>query len=385
MEPKQLPHLLSLLDDDSPIARAEVGRHLESLGERLSIELARLNTPPTPAQRRLLQEALRPRSRAVLRSAWGAWLRLPEGEPSLERACALLSEYLSGYVYPTDLAMVLDDLARDFLARHRRPGAAALAEYLFRERGLAAAPDYYDPLNSDLVSVVKEGRGIPLSLCLIYQFTGTRLGLDISGCDFPGHFLARVREAGREYLVDCFNAGVEVDPKVVASAGENSPWSVQEALHVPARPRAVAGRMLRNLARAFEEKGRPEDLALAAELGVALERDDLARSAQGGASAPPRGPVLRTGQVVRCPGLGLRGLVVDFDLSCKAPGIRRRRADADQPWYHLLVDGGEAVAYLPEDALEAETPAGEVRHTLLREYFDLGQDGRYWRNLRAWP
>ncbi|MGH7441032.1 MAG: transglutaminase family protein, partial [bacterium] len=164
MDTKQLPHLLQLLDDDSPTVQTELRRHLGALGERLNIELARLSVPPSLAQRRLLQEVLRPQARQTLRKAWSQWLNLPESLESLEKACALFSEFQSGYIYPTDLSVVLDQLTQDYRDAHSRPSAAGLAAFLFKERGLRGSRNgYYRPLNSDLVAVVKEGRGIPLS------------------------------------------------------------------------------------------------------------------------------------------------------------------------------------------------------------------------------
>ncbi|HTB23617.1 MAG TPA: heat shock protein HspQ [bacterium] len=391
MDTKQLPHLLSLLDDDSPSVQAELRLQLGAMGDTLKIELARMATPPSDAQRRLLQSILQPQNRAWLRRVWAVWLRMPDSLEALEKACALISEFHSGYIYPTDLSIVLDQLAEDYSRDHGRPDALSLAAFLFKERDLKGnQADYFNPLNSDLVAVIKEKRGIPLSLSAIYMLVGRRLGLDIGGCHFPGHFLARVREGGREFLVDCFNGGVEVDHKVVATMGESTPWSLQTILNSEAGPRSIVARMLRNLAKAYEEGLRPEDLALVAELSVRMEQDDLTRDGSlTDASALEGQPRFPTGTVVRSRLLGFRAVVVDFDLSCKAPETWRRKrgggARLDQPWYHLFVDKSEQVAYAPEENLEIESPAGAVEHPLLAHFFDRYENGKYWRNFKHWP
>lgn len=391
MDTKQLPHLLNLLDDDSPSVQAELRRQLDAIGDDLKIELARLAVPPSTAQRRLLQTMMEPQSRAWLRRVWSAWLHLPDNLEALEKACALLSEFHSGYIYPTDLSIVLDHLAEEYRQGHQNPDALSLAAFLYKERDLKGNhADYFNPLNSDLVAVIKEKRGIPLSLAVVYMLVGWRLGLDISGCHFPGHFLARVREGGREFLVDCFNGGVEVDHKVVATMGESTPWGVQSALNSEASPRSIVGRMLRNLAKAYEEGDRSEDLALFAELSVRLEQDDLSRGGlQEGASALAGQPRFPTGTVVLSQRWGFRAVVVDFDMSCKAPETWRRKrgggARLDQPWYHLFLDQSEQVAYAPEENLEAETPPGAVEHPLLNHFFDRYENGKYWRNFKHWP
>lgn len=391
MDARQLPHLLSLLDDESPAVQEELRRQLGSLGEQLKIELARLATPPSGSQRRLLQNLMEPQSRAWLRRAWGAWLEMPDNLEALEKACALVSEYQTGYIFPTDLGILLDELAREYRRSHRLPDAASLAAFLFKAKGLRGnQADYFNPLNSDLVYVIKEKRGIPLSLATVYILVGWRLGLDISGCHFPGHFLARVRDLGREYLVDCFNGGVEVDHKVAANLSEGTPWSVQAVLNSEATPRSVVVRMLRNLAKAFEESRQPDAVALVAELSVRLEQDDLRKAGlQYSDSSVAGGPVFRTGQVVVSTRWGFRAVVVDFDMSCKAPEAWRRQkgggARLDQPWYHLFVHDSDQVAYAPEDSLAAEDPPGAVSHPLMRHFFERYQNGQYWRNAKHWP
>jgi hemimethylated DNA binding protein len=391
MDAKQLPHILKLLDDESPWVQDELRRQLGAWGDRLKIELARLSVPPSGSQRRLLQTLMEPQGRAWLRRAWDAWLELPDNLEALEKACALISEFQTGYIFPTDLSILLDELAAEYHAAHRSPDAASLAAFLFKEKGLHGnQADYFNPLNSDLVYVIKEKRGIPLSLATIYILVGRRLNLDISGCNFPGHFLARVRDLGREYLVDCFNGGIEVDPKVVASLNEGTPWSVQAVLNSEATPRSVVVRTLRNLAKAYEESRKPENVALIAELSVRLEQNELQRAGASLAeSGLPAAPRFQTGQVVTSRRWGFRAVVVDFDLNCKAPEAWRRKKGGgsrlDQPWYHLFVDGSDQVAYAPEDSLELESPASAVQHPLLQHFFDRYANGKYWRNQRLWP
>jgi hemimethylated DNA binding protein len=391
MDAKQLPHILSLLDDETPAVQAALRQQLCEMGEHLKIELARLSTPPSGSQRRLLQNLMEPEGRAWLRRAWGAWLEMPDTLEALEKACALVSEYQTGYIFPTDLGILLDELAAEYRLQHKLPDAGSLANFLFKDKGLRGnQADYFNPLNSDLVYVIKEKRGIPLSLASVYILVGWRLGLDITGCHFPGHFLARVRDLGREYLVDCFNGGVEVDHKVVANLSEGTPWSVQAVLNSEATPRSVVVRMLRNLAKAFEESRQPDAVALIAELSVRLEQDDLRKAGQQYSdSSVAGGPKFSTGQIVQSQRWGFRAVVVDFDLSCKAPEAWRRQkgggARLDQVWYHLFVDGSDQVAYAPEDSLELEEHPGAITHPLMQHFFARYEGGKYWRNGKHWP
>ncbi|PIE22372.1 MAG: hypothetical protein CSA62_12755 [Planctomycetota bacterium] len=40
------------------------------------------------------------------------------------------------------------------------------------------------------------------------MLVGARLGLDINGCNFPGHFLDWIYYEGQIVLVDCFRGGL---------------------------------------------------------------------------------------------------------------------------------------------------------------------------------
>lgn len=378
----QLPHLLDLLDDDSELTRSELRREFARWGDKLKVALARLNRPLSPAQRATLQDLLRDPSRARLRERWSQWFPMGDGLPALEAGLSQLSDYLAGYLVTSDLSLMLDDLADEYRKLHARPDAHSLASFLFRDKGLKGnVSDYDNPLNSALTWVITERKGIPLSLACVYMLVGQRLGLQIEGCNFPGHFLARVHEADRAYLIDCFNGGIEVDHKVVAQMSEATPWSVQAALNAPAGARAILGRALRNLARSFREAKRDDDEAAVEELSLALDRSNPAE--------PSSGPKFRTGQILRHRALGFRALVVDFDLSCKAPeawlAVQAPNARLDQPWYHLFVDHSEEVAYAPEAALSPSLDISPLEHPLLKHFFERYEDGKYWRNARRWP
>ena len=68
--------------------------------------------------------------------------------------------------------------------------------------------EYYDPRNSFLNEVVERKLGIPISLSLLTIEVARRLGLDLQGVGFPGHFLVKCPEqtglAG-EVFIDAFN------------------------------------------------------------------------------------------------------------------------------------------------------------------------------------
>jgi len=392
-DPRQLPHLLSLLDDDSEVVREGLARELNAYGDSLKTELARLPVSPSPAQRKILQSLTQEQGRIWLRSHWQEWMSEPNEVLAMEKAMALISEFQSGYMYPGDLSLILDDLAASAREKYPHGDARDLAQFLFKDFGLKGAQsDYNNPLNNGLVYVIKERRGIPLSLSCVYILVGARLGLQIEGCNFPGHFLARVVENNEATLVDCFNGGAVVDHKVVAQMSEQTPWAIQHLIHHAAPTRVIVARALGNLGKAYHEQAEEENALLMAELSAVMES-----IGSGGvpASIPDenylfRGqPHFRTGEIVIAPKLGWRGVIVDFDLSCKAPdawymahGIDARK---NQPWYHIFINNSQQVGYAAEESLITDPSNEKVYHPLVPHFFEKFENGRFIRNHRAWP
>ena len=84
-----------------------------------------------------------------------------------------------------------DELRR--LAGHAGPAPTALVESL-RTAGFAGAEQYYDTDNSSLEFVLRERRGIPITLAMVIVGTGEYLDMAATGINFPGHFMAQLNE-----------------------------------------------------------------------------------------------------------------------------------------------------------------------------------------------
>ena len=68
---------------------------------------------------------------------------------------------------------------------------------------------YDDLQNANLLRVIDRRRGLPVALGIIYMEVGRRLGAQVEGLDFPGHFLIRV---DRTEIVDPFQRGETREP-----------------------------------------------------------------------------------------------------------------------------------------------------------------------------
>lgn len=65
--------------------------------------------------------------------------------------------------------------------------------------------DYFSSANCDLDQVLARRKGIPVSLGILLIQLGRKIGLDVEGICFPGHFLLSFAGLDGEVYVDPFN------------------------------------------------------------------------------------------------------------------------------------------------------------------------------------
>jgi len=87
------------------------------------------------------------------------------------------------------------------------------------------------------------------------------------------------------------------------------------------------------------------------------------------------------GEVVNHRRYGYRGVVLAADPECRAPDEWYQRnqtqPDRDQPWYQVLVDGGNET-YVAEENLMLEPEPKPVEHPLVPLRFPTFLNGRYY-------
>ncbi|MGI9023659.1 MAG: SirB1 family protein [Acidimicrobiales bacterium] len=208
----------------------------------------------------------------------------PEEELPLDEAALLVA----AHAYPDlDIGFelgLLDGLAERCLQRDLE----GWRRCLFDELGFTGnVADYYDPDNSFLNQVVRRRVGLPITLSVLGQVVGARMGLRLAGVGLPGHFLLRHDPAtGPPAFVDPFAGGRLLDrdgciERFKAVNGLDAPF-VDSYLD-PVGPRAILSRMLANLRAIYAARGAVDSLAwvFALRLSIpgtpAIERRELAR------------------------------------------------------------------------------------------------------------
>ncbi len=180
--------------------------------------------------------------------------------------CALL---VAQHEYPRlDIPAYINQL--DQLAdrlRSRLPADAGkpyiismLNHYLFRELGYAGNTDnYYDPRNSFLNDVIDRRVGIPITLSILYMEIGRRVGVNLEGISFPGHFLAKCVTDQGVIVLDPFNKGASLSENDLRERLRQSGGNANDlatpltTLLRPAKPQEILLRLARNLKAIYVE------------------------------------------------------------------------------------------------------------------------------------
>ena len=121
-------------------------------------------------------------------------------------------------------------------------------------------------MNSNLYYTLEEGKGLPITLSLFFILIGERLGFTVSGCNFPGHFMARVNIDDELLLIDCFNGGRIIFESELKSLSNDSYESILKIVHSAIDPKTIIKRVLKNLANAYRDKGDTPNLHAISEL-----------------------------------------------------------------------------------------------------------------------
>ncbi len=271
----QLPYLLQLIDDDSPVVKDAVIRELDSFGPSLPAELARLSDPPTAGMKSYVSSLLNDHRQAWLKSEWSSWMEYDNDVDKLEAAFCLIAEFQNGKAYPVKLGILLDKFADEYAARFGYKDVLELARFLFSVKELkGSGNDYNNPRNSDLVNVIETGKGIPISLVCIYMLVAHRLDMHVEGCNLPGHFLARVHYYDMTCFLDCYNGGHIFEEKDLKQTALLSAKDLKEILHAPVGTHTIIQRVLMNLVNAYKKSGDKENSDFMQELLNEMISDD---------------------------------------------------------------------------------------------------------------
>jgi len=273
---RELEALVNLLDDETPEVRAQVAVRIADVRRGdLSEWLASRTTVLAAADEALLSDMLGAARRRALRREWvipsvGA-AALAEDWERMEALLRALSDFLhDGVTLREPLSDAIDTLAEE-AARADCELEVDLIDFLFTEGRLKGNRDaYHDPRNADLAWVIAEGKSNPIGLSLVLLFVAGRMGMDIEGVNFPGHFLCRIHLDGEPWIVDCFDNGKLHRQSDLLSGTSELTRQQKRLLESTADAGTILHRLFNNLIVALHRAGRTEDCALVRELRETL-------------------------------------------------------------------------------------------------------------------
>jgi regulator of sirC expression with transglutaminase-like and TPR domain len=150
----------------------------------------------------------------------------------------------------------LDKLASDVAAAYAQNDGAdggqlgALNQVISGDLGYTGDSLSYDDLqNINLMRVIDRRKGLPIALGILYLHAGRAQGWTIEGLNFPGHFLARLDEAGVRTIFDPFNGGkiIEIsDMRALLKATRGNDAELLPEHYAPASNRDILIRLQNN-------------------------------------------------------------------------------------------------------------------------------------------
>ena len=270
MEGSPWVHLLQLLDDDSPVVHEAVVGKIRELGLDPVAALDADGIELSPAQRARLLGCRLELEDYWLSEGWNRWV---SGPPDLESFQVLTSALLSVYGGTADPRRLLDRWARDYSRRHPIPGLESLVAFLFSGDGIQGdTEDYFAPRNSSLAWVLENRKGLPIALCSALVLVARRVGVEVSGVAFPGHFLASGELHGRRIWIDAFDGGRLIGERELAEALGRVPEEMCRHVLSPASEEEICVRVLRNVVTSLEKAEDLERYRRAMEWLGALDR-----------------------------------------------------------------------------------------------------------------
>ena len=251
-----LPHIISLVDDESEEVRSHVFKDLSDYGTDLEMDLVEFSDILNVSNLKLIRPIIENNRREWLKANWKNWYSEFSELRKIEVAMDIISKFQLGVLQQSSLSVKLDIIAGNFMNLYPYGNEMDLSYYLFRVLDLKGNKDeYYEPLNSNLYNTLEHGTGLPITLVLIYILVADRVGLKVNGCNFPGHFLAKIDIDDEMLLIDCFNGGRIIFESDLEDLSHDSFEALLTIVNTPLSARTILKRVLSNLVNAYKENG----------------------------------------------------------------------------------------------------------------------------------
>ena len=252
----QLRHLVDLIDDEEFEVRNQVMNAFSEYGMNLEADLKEFSHIIDSQKLEIIKPIIEENRREWFKNNWMSWLALETEIERLETASDLIARFQLGNDYHLNLPRLFDQISEDFKNRYPYGNELDLSTFLFHVLDIRGAKDdYYNPLNSNLIYVIENGRGLPITLTIIFMILADRVGLFVEGCNLPGHYMAKIKIDGELLLIDCFNNGRIIFENEIRSLSNDSYDMVLNIINSKASTSSIIKRVLNNLVNSYQAKG----------------------------------------------------------------------------------------------------------------------------------
>ncbi len=266
VNPKQVRALMNLLaDDDRSIALTAEEKLLEMGSDVLPELKQHLPDQPLPVKLRVREIVYRIEAddlKETFRNLPTTSSGEPELLPALFAVARIDQPTLPSEPYERELDRFAAEVERELEWRNAvapRSVVETVSEVLFDRLGFEGnREDYYNPANSYLHRVIRDRRGIPLTLSALVLVIANRLDLPFQGVGMPAHFILRFPTPGEPIFLDPFNGGRLLSRRDCIDFLEQAGFQFVPEFLEPVDNKALLQRALRNLAKVFSHNEMPE-------------------------------------------------------------------------------------------------------------------------------
>jgi hypothetical protein len=248
-----ISNLIRLVDDRDEFVRKKVREQLINLGddavpfleiaaktENLEVKLIVLEIIKAIAPKQLLEKF-----KQLAKSS-------PSGHWDLETGVTFLQEFGYPGKETDNIVHSLDLLAKEAFDRTKqkspKQAVEALTHYLFFEKGFEGNTiDFLNPDNTYFSRMLKQKKGIPITLTALCIFIGQRIGLPIVGIGLPGRYIAKYDSLTQPIYFDPFDKGRILSADDCAKLTETMGYRFEEHYLIAATSRETLTRMMNNL------------------------------------------------------------------------------------------------------------------------------------------
>lgn len=272
----ELPYLIRLLDDKDPAVMPVITERLSEFGGDISHDLAALGLHINTQEKKRLSDALAAGRRETLRNEWivpssGA-VAMEDDWESFENVLRQISDFShDGVTLRASLSDSLDLLVDEIRKDITNPTANELRHWLFvstKFTGVEKGGD--EEKHFDLCQVIEARKGNPTSLGIMFMLVGYRMGAQVDGCNYPGHFLNKLSIKGELHLVDSFHKGRKFHLETLLSANPEISAKAKAAVLGSNHLGVILLRYIMEMQSTYRALGKDVDAELFSELSATL-------------------------------------------------------------------------------------------------------------------